>query len=718
MRNRDPRVALVRALAPTILVAGWLVGCASSGPPQSQPTGSAGACEGCSSNAGATGTAGTGSSATGTGGINGSGGTFPMTGAAGTGSSFSDGGVSDGGGFDASGDPIGMGAGGTTGAAGAGPSDGGISGCQVQLYRVLPNVLGAASAETDVPLSSVSGLESGSVLRLRARAEGFTGVPVWDDWIVELEGAPPGSPEVIVTPLDDTLAVVDISLSKPGVYNITARLEGASQCRPAFAHPSVRDRSAASFIFRVTPPPGSRLPTRELPMLLADASRAVRTLDLGMGGAGQVLSIAPVDERGQPLPSFVRVSGPSFGFDLSGYTGAGPVVATLESTLAYELLIIPEVNLAPVLVRGSGSPQFFDGRMAIAPGVVVHGEARDGSGRAVEGARVLLRADTGRPSTIGVSGVNGAFSLQTRDGILSATIVPPPGSGLPEARVPVSPGIVLVPGVRDLELSMTWAASGKSAPLAVVVRDKGVLVEGARVRADLVGELPSVGQVRVKAGGVVGATDMYFTARGTARAESVSDAQGTARLGLLPTGRYRVTVSPPPGASAAITSTDVDLQGAGPSVTMTLAPLVKVMGTLLSGSDGAGVRVTALDAGVLAPLSPTVATADASGKYELMLSPGRSYELVAEPGGGKRWQRIAVARLTVTPNGDPWTHTLPGGVSWSGIVTGGGRRVAGALVQVFCVAPPASCVDATIPLAEGVTRPDGTLALTLPNFAP
>jgi hypothetical protein len=275
---------------------------------------------------------------------------------------------------------------------------------------------------------------------------------------------------------------------------------------------------------------------------------------------------------------------------------------------------------------------------------------------------------------------------------------------------------VLASGVLELELSMSWAASNRSAPLDVVVRDRGLLVEGARVRADLTSELPSVGQVRLKAPGVVGATDTFFTAQGAARAEGLTDAGGQARLGQLPAGKYRITVTPPEGSMAAVTTTNVDLQG-GPPVLLPLGALVKVTGTLLPAADGAGVRVTAIDTGVLAPTTPVTAIAGLDGSYELMLSPGRTYELIAEPVGARRWHRIALARGVVAASGAAWSHTLPTGLAWSGTVTGGGRPVPDAIVQVFCVAPPASCVDPTIPLVEGVSRSDGTISLTLPAFA-
>ena len=117
-------------------------------------------------------------------------------------------------------------------------------------------MIGSAAPGAEVPLSSVTGLESGSILRVRARADGLAGDLEWN-WVVELEGASSGTDEVVVTPLDDTRSVMDISLAKAGVYNIMVRVKGASPCRDGFQHPAVRAPSAPSFIFRVTPPAGS-----------------------------------------------------------------------------------------------------------------------------------------------------------------------------------------------------------------------------------------------------------------------------------------------------------------------------------------------------------------------------------------------------------------------------------------------------------------------------
>jgi hypothetical protein len=688
------RFGFASFLALVVVVAG----CAASSSDRPGGTGDAGAtgAAGTGSSAGSAGTgggAGTGA-ATGAAGTNGAAGT---TGAAGTGAAGTMG-------------AAGSGSAGTTGAAGTG-----VPGCQVQLYRVLPPVLGAAGPGAEVPLGSVAGLESGTTLRLKARAEGFSGQAEYA-WTVEIEGAAAGARAVELLPLDDTAQVIDVSLSRPGIYNISAAVKSVAQCRAAFQHQSVREPSSAAFVFRVTPPPGSRLPTRELSVLSADAASGPRVLDLGPGGTNQLLSISPIDGSSRPLPSFVKLSSPSFGFEMSGYTGSGPLLAALDAALTYELLIVPESDLAPVLLRGDGKPAFFDTRMVITPGITVHGDTRDFRGRAVEGTRILLRADTGRPSTIGVSNATGDFLLQTREGPHSITVVPPEGSGLPEARVPLSAGFVLATGTFEIDLAVKWSSSNQAAPLDVVVRDQGAVVEGARVRADLWSELPSVAQVSVKVGGVVGAMDVAFTAKGAARADGVTDAKGEAHLGPLPVAKYRVTVAPPEGGAAAITSTDVDLNG-GPSVPLALGARVKVTGTLLPAADAVGVRVTALDTGVLAPTAPATAIADANGRYELVLSPGRTYELIAEPPGGKRWQRVALARAAMASSGATWSHSLPGALSWSGSVTGAGRAVAGAVVQVFCVAPPASCVDSTIPLAEGVSRADGTIALTLPAFA-
>ena len=102
----------------------------------------------------------------------------------------------------------------------------------------------------------------------------------------------------------------------------------------------------------------------------------------------------------------------------------------------------------------------------------------------VVGARVLLREGI-RPSTMGVSDAAGKFQLWTRSGVASAIIVAPADSGLPEARVAETPGIVVDDNLRDL--TMSWDSSVR-APFGVVVRSiDGTTAGGRRAGARGIG---------------------------------------------------------------------------------------------------------------------------------------------------------------------------------------------------------------------------------------
>jgi hypothetical protein len=126
-----------------------------------------------------------------------------------------------------------------------------------------------------------------------------------------------------------------------------------------------------------------------------------------------------------------------------------------------------------------------------------------------------------------------------------------------------------------------------------------------------------------------------------------------------------------------------------------------------------GTKVTAIDRGLLAAATFPTATVAANGSYALALAPGRSYELLVEPAAGQPLGRSVVA--IVPPGGAARTDTAPAALTWPGVVTGAGRPVAGALVQVFCAAPSTWCLDSTLTVAQGTTRADGTLTLVLPK---
>jgi hypothetical protein len=213
-----------------------------------------------------------------------------------------------------------------------------------------------------------------------------------------------------------------------------------------------------------------------------------------------------------------------------------------------------------------------------------------------------------------------------------------------------------------------------------------------------------------------GASDVVeLAATGTARADALTNGSGVASLGPLPAGPYHVVVAPAAGSSSAIAELDVTLPPTGLARDVALASTVTQPGTLEPAALVAGSKITAIDEGALPPATLATAIANDAGAYALTLSPDRTYELLVTPvpGSGLASSVLAVFSPGATPAAR--SDTVPGGLSWRGSVTGGGRPVAGAVVQVFCVGPSASCLDPTIAVAQGTSAPDGTLALVLPN---
>jgi hypothetical protein len=632
------------------------------------------------------GTAGTGSGTAGAGTAGAATGSAGTTGTAGaTGGTAGAGGGFDGGSVDAG-------------------TDAGVA-CSVSMTAFLPDPAQPGSfVQTSLVPNDHFEAGPSAVLRLVASVNGYAGaLPVKWHWIVSMSPLP-SMLTPLWTPVDDTGSSVDVSIAAKGTYSLEVRIDGTT-CDSGPSVIMVGAPQAPSFLFRVTPPSASQLPTRDSLVKAVDISGAPQTLDLGPVDGAEVVSLAPLDARSVPIPSYIRITSPSFGFELEGYTGQGALIASLATTLTYNVLVVPDSGMAPLLVSGMAG-QFSSKLAAIGPGTAVTGRAKDGNGQPVVGARVILVGGD-RPSTVGVSGADGSFSLATREGPLSAEIAPPVGSGLPQAHV--AAGIALAVGATDLDLLMTWAKI-PSASLTVTVSGAGAVpVAGARVRADLAGTLPAVGTLTVN--GVGGGP---HAATGTAHGDGVTDAQGIAHLGLLPTGMYHLIVAPPDGlAQVAITLADVMLPGSGASPQVSLAAPVTLAGTLQPPVLTAGTKVTAIDRGLLAAATLPTATVGASGTYALALAPGRSYELLVEPAAGQPLGRSVVA--IVPPGGGARTDTVPAALTWPGVVTGAGRPVAGAHVQVFCAAPSTWCLDSTLAVAQGTTRADGTLTLVLPK---
>jgi hypothetical protein len=689
-----------RASWTVLLLAALVGGCAAGSKPASGGSGSGGEGE----EGGASGSSATGGKS-GTGGSSGSqadAGGFPAT----------DAGSAAGGAGGGAG-----GAAGSAGGTGGSPGTGGAGGFPADAGPGPPPPPPPPPPPCSVSITPVSpqrldGLPVGSKLRVEATAHGEMApkTPAWQWKVVHQNTGMP----ITTTVVEMNAGVVEFPLAAAGNYDITAT--AAMGCQNGARATAVTD-PVASFWLRVTPPAGANVQPMEKIIVDVPAGRAV-TRDLALG-IGFPVSIDPQNETGmQAIFSYVRITGEGSTMRLEGHTGRGQFNVRLNSTLHYDVLIIPDSTVAPLLFRGTPA-QIVQNPFKLDPGVAINGTVSSASGP-VPNARVLLRAGV-VPSTTGVVQSNGQFDMRARPGTLAAVIIPPPKSGLPEARLSAGEGLNIYETLpARVSLDFVWAPISTATLDLTVVDSAGMPVKGpVRVRLESAeNALPRVGTLTLD-------KQFELPTRGFVQQTDTSDARGALTFTGLPRAAYTATLTPIDG-SAAITTVAVDLSGSMTRVAQTarLGAKVSLTGKLSPAALTAGAKVVALDAAADPAVPPPSAIVDATGTYVLRVDPGRSYSLVMEAVPARTLPRTFL-RAIVAPAKDSVREemTVPTGVPLSGIVTdNGGMPVAGALVEAYCIGRPPSCIDGLAPdttsvrpTAEAISDGSGAYRLVVPD---
>jgi hypothetical protein len=467
-----------------------------------------------------------------------------------------------------------------------------------------------------------------------------------------------------------------------------------------------------SFTFRTTV---AGFPVQESLVRLSDGS--TRTFDLD---PGQSFSVEPRELGTSGLMvAYVRISSPTTTFVLEGDTTHTPVMAFLQPLLTYDLLIVPSdpsADFAPQLL--SSRPTDWAQGIDIDQGVHVGALTVNADGTPLGNARMILRRGA-RPSTVGVSDSTGALDLWTRAGTMSATVVPPDGSGLAQANIDATNDLGVVLGTNDASLSlrMQWAAIA-SGTMVIDVRDTDgtTPVASARVHLSSHDRIGNAGTLTVS---TPGADDVMLAASGSVDDDVVTDASGRATFQPHPIGVYDVTIVPGAGTTAAaVTTSSVMLSSTTLPQTIALAAKVNLTGTLLPAPASKGSVITAIDTGEVTTGTSFSAQAGADGSFSLSVNPNRSYEIVIQPGAGQTFGRTllpAAAAMIGSSDMSIGTMTLPRGLTYTGYVTGGGNNIGDVFIQVFCVSSAPSCVDPTVSLAEATSAADGSFKVVLPN---
>jgi hypothetical protein len=693
-------------------------GCAA-GNDAGSPNGGTGGTGGSSASGGRGGGGGSftggssGGASAGSGGSSATGGSGVSTGGTGAGGAAPDASASDG-------------AQGTGGSGGAGGSSGADAAADVPAT--------AACTVTMAPLlpQRWEGLPAtpGSRLRVGATATGYA-VPAKPSFLWQVSYN--NSQNIPVTVVAGDPAVVEFPTEMVGQYVVSVTVFGvippcSSGPRTASAQPL--NNLVARYRIRATAPATRGLAPLEVDLPVSFGSTPMKSLELGRGREVTVDAKDALDALHPELPAYlVQLRARNATTRLEGFVdttvGDRPVSGfhtRLDESqpVLYDLLVIPVPGTtagvrAPRLYAGITAAQFSVQDFALDRGTLVSGTVSV-AGVPLASARVRLR-DGLLTSTIGDSNPAGGYELRVRAGRFEIRVSPPPASGLPEAQLPESAGLIIPPGAAGiqadfrygelplsrLDLTITGPGSGPAVgPLEVLLQS-------------LEGELANVGSFALPGGEVAAAGAVRI---------SRSAPGNTVSFDRLPRARYRVTVVPPAQtAGAAITSAELDLRSAGNTVAQTvpLATRIPLRGRLTDLTIS-GLKVRAADAGEDGFRRTVLVNVGADGSYEIPADPGRLYRLSVEPTVDRSIPRFPLIPVRASAGAPVNSVRLPRPLTVTGFARGEGTPLPGAVIQIFCLGSAPDCVaeespdvSNTLPIDETVSGPDGSYTLKVPE---
>jgi hypothetical protein len=584
---------------------------------------------------------------------------------------------------------MGTGAGGSTGTAGTG----GPPACQVAIIPISP-----ATFE-----SLVAGPTS--VMRVNGQITGPV-LPLFDwKWTVSLAD---GSP-VPVSIVGRDPSLVEFPMLSVGTYTIAVELTSSACVGVKTITAAKPGGHVASFRLRVTPPSTQALPAQDLERQVIGGTPSggnVLALDPGIVVGFDVVRAAD----GAALPSYVRLTNVVSGAMLEVRTqAAGPSSLRVAQGM-YSTVVVPDGDVAPVTFAPRSPAAIGAGTLPLDDGALVGGTVSDASGNPLPGATVVLRAGD-LVSTTGTTDATGAFHVRARAGTFGLTVVSTLAAGALESRLAAAGGLVIDEATPTPPLAIKLQPGALVTGTVALSAKDPTSIDGA-TRATLVAMTPlaDVGTLTVGGGAP-------RTLTGDVRFSLHPAADGSLTTGGVPRGVYLLTVFP----SSATTSDGVtaatlnlSLGNVGP-LDVRLAQKVMLSGKLLPAVEAEGVRLVALDEGGL----PVVSEGDAGpgGAFQILVSPERRYALRAIP---RADQALARATFPVVPVADAplvlQDRSMPAALLYGGrVVDPSLQGVGTALVQAFCEASAAGCADPTTPVAETVTRSDGTFQLMLPD---
>ncbi len=488
-------------------------------------------------------------------------------------------------------------------------------------------------------------------------------------------------------------SAIGFDVPTPVSHTVTVDITPANGCSQAQQTINVRNPAGAIVQYRMrVVPPAALAPPQEALITVTGGQSADRPffIDPGAALAGIVTA------AGTPTAAYVRfipVLGPAFDTVTTG------AFATRLQLQMHRVLVIPQDNaLAPrlfVWMPGVGPTTF-----PVDAGTAATGTVLDRGGGPLANAQVQL-VQLGVPSTIATTAANGTFTIHhTFDATdpITATITPPPASGLP--RLTATAGFDLA-----VPLQVSYAASPAPCDLAATPVQRGGTNQGGAV-VTVVGSLAGTA-------GTVTTGSISANATGTVHATAIATGGGTLPSLIVPRAGLAAVVELGAAdfAVAALDTTACTAQTIdAPARIAATGSVSVVQGATQPVIGGARVEAVPLGALALANLIPVQATTAGDGSFTLALASGAHYELrIFDPQG--RGAPLDFPDLTAT--GVPAAPVLAPALAITGHVSvlDNPNPVANASVQILC----ASCtgVAASQPIAQTATDVTGAYRIAV-----
>lgn len=499
---------------------------------------------------------------------------------------------------------------------------------------------------------------------------------------------------------------------------------GATECIGAELRFNVAyaDAIEAAYVLRAVPPAGSDSMVQTRALTVQGGAHA--RLDHWSLESGALFTGDVRRDAGEGVAAYLRFSGPESGaapIETFSNAQTGAFSARLVPDERYRLLLVPTqaADLAPARIESLSAAQ-APLSLILNEGALLSGTVLDSTDAPIAGARVSAHID-GVPTTVTETTAGGAFALRAHasTGILSISVVPPAGSGLPTLDVPAEANLLAMgEPLPPLIVRFSGAPTPRVLDGLTLYASDGVTpAPGARVTL----YAPSM---PAGLAGTVTIGTQSAGALGSVRASASADQDGILASLRVPEAVYQnMVIEPDPATGESTSLVTLDLTPGVPAPTgLTLAPAARVFGTIHDPDDPSGpplahINVFARPLGVLASASSAAAhDSSGDGSFALDLVGGGSYELSLigqDP-------RFAPTRLTVDAPApgqslDLGSVLMRRAVKLSGSVSIAGRPGGAAGVHLMLLCYQCAGVDAQRPITEALTSATGEFELLVPD---